>query len=100
MARACIHCGTDISERHYHATCCFGCMGKWGILTGARRAYGKVQTAIKQGLLLHPSKCSCVDCGRPARDYDHRDYNKPLEVVPVCRPCNKLRGPAIPISAT
>lgn len=28
-------------------------------------------------------------------DYDHRDYTKPLSVEPVCRSCNKLRGPAI-----
>ena len=29
-----------------------------------------------------------------AYDYDHRDYSKPLEVDPVCRRCNQMRGPA------
>ena len=38
----------------------------------------------------------CVDCGKRAEHYDHRDYTKPLEVEPVCRSCNKLRGPAHP----
>ena len=38
----------------------------------------------------------CVDCGKPAEMYDHRDYYKPLEVNPVCRTCNTKRGPAYP----
>jgi hypothetical protein len=41
----------------------------------------------------------CVDCGAQARDYDHRDYNKPLEVDPVCRRCNLRRGPAIEVAS-
>jgi len=36
----------------------------------------------------------CVDCGCPASGYDHRDYDKPLEVEPVCYRCNQRRGPA------
>ena len=95
MARVCAHCGVDISERHYHATACFGCAGQWGVRNGANAAYAKVSAAIKQGLLPHPSECACTDCGKPARDYDHRDYRKPLDVDPVCRSCNKRRGPAI-----
>jgi hypothetical protein len=27
--------------------------------------------------------------------YDHRDYNQPLQVEPVCSPCNISRGPAL-----
>lgn len=34
----------------------------------------------------------CVDCGKPAREYDHRDYLRPLDVHPVCSACNKQRG--------
>ena len=37
----------------------------------------------------------CVDCGANATDYDHRDYNKPLDVEPVCRSCNIRRGNAV-----
>jgi hypothetical protein len=38
----------------------------------------------------------CVDCGAPAVFYDHRDYDKPFDVVPVCRSCNIRRGTAMP----
>lgn len=54
-----------------------------------------VKRAIKQGLLLHSKQCTCVDCGKPAFDYDHRDYSRPLDVEPVCRSCNLKRGPAV-----
>lgn len=37
----------------------------------------------------------CVDCGKPAQEYDHRDYKKPLEVDPVCKECNAARGPGL-----
>jgi len=36
----------------------------------------------------------CTDCGAQARDYDHRDYARPLDIEPVCRRCNQKRGPA------
>lgn len=52
--------------------------------------------AVALGELRRADEFACVDCGAPAHDYDHRDYNKPLDVVPVCRRCNLLRGPAIP----
>lgn len=38
----------------------------------------------------------CVDCGEPATCYDHRDYNKPEIVEPICTSCNKTRPPAKP----
>lgn len=59
-------------------------------------AIAKVHRAIKKGVLPPARSCVCTDCGKPARHYDHRDYNKPLEVDPVCESCNHLRGPAIP----
>jgi hypothetical protein len=37
----------------------------------------------------------CSDCESPAKEYDHRDYKKPLEVEPVCMACNAARGPGI-----
>lgn len=38
---------------------------------------------------------ACVDCGRLASEYDHRDYSKPLHVEPVCGACNAKRGLAV-----
>ena len=67
-------------------------------VTGKNRAGLAVHKAKDRGELPHLmcGDIPCVDCGAPARDYDHRDYNKPLDVEPVCRRCNILRGPAIP----
>jgi hypothetical protein len=53
-----------------------------------------VAKAIREGRLQRPSAFACVDCGRAAEQYDHRDYTQPLAVEPVCRSCNVLRGPA------
>jgi hypothetical protein len=58
------------------------------------QALYKVRAARLAGLLPDPSVCACADCGKPARDYEHRDYTKPLDVQPVCRSCNVKRGPA------
>lgn len=64
---------------------------------GKSVAGGIVQSEIRSGRL--PKACSekCLDCGSQAVDYDHRDYNFPLTVEPVCRSCNIKRGPAIPL---
>lgn len=54
-----------------------------------------VAKAVREGRLKPIKQCICVDCGAPAHHYDHRDYNKPEEVDPVCARCNTERGPAI-----
>ena len=64
---------------------------------GAPRAHSLVCEAVKKGILPKIVEgVKCVDCGNQARYYDHRDYNKPLDVEPVCHNCNYKRGPAIP----
>lgn len=62
---------------------------------GSARAHNIISGAIRCGLLLPANQCDCTDCERPASVYDHRDYNKPLDVEPVCRRCNHKRGNAI-----
>jgi len=54
-----------------------------------------VERAVREGRLKPVRDCICVDCGAPARHYDHRDYNKPDVVEPVCKRCNANRPPAI-----
>lgn len=52
------------------------------------RAHARVALAIKLGELApiaHETKC--VDCGEPAKEYDHRDYSEPLVVEAVCKLC-------------
>lgn len=63
-----------------------------------RSAYDAVQYAIRIGRLPRPDTFSCVDCGNPAEEYDHRDYRKKLDVQPVCIKCNAARGPGLPWS--
>lgn len=58
-------------------------------------AHRKVFEAVKKGILPKlDGAIPCADCGRPAQVYDHRDYSRPLDVVPVCKRCNIRRGPA------
>ncbi len=57
-------------------------------------AVSAVAKAVRKGDLRPASAFACADCGGAASQYDHRDYTKPLQVVPVCRSCNVMRGPA------
>ena len=63
---------------------------------GAARAQALVQIEISRGAIPHPKSLRCVDCDAPAVEYEHRDYNRPLHIEPICRSCNLKRGPAIP----
>ena len=91
----CRVCNTDISHRYSTAKVCFPCADNNGKRTGGRKAIALVLAAVKKGILPPVKTLTCVDCGKPARVYEHRDYNKPLEVEPVCNGCNIKRGPAI-----
>lgn len=66
------------------------------VVSGGNYCGNKVAIAIRKGQLRRPSEFPCTDCGGAALQYDHRDYNKPLDVDPVCRSCNRRRGKAIP----
>jgi hypothetical protein len=100
----CDHCGL------LKATA--GCGKRGGLCSQCRRkhyafftaisgvAHGIVHKAKKEGRLpLLDGTVCCVDCGKPATVYDHREYAKPLEVDPVCRSCNSRRGPAKELEA-
>lgn len=90
----CATCG-KVEVRTRNAKRCWNC-ARLTALSGAI-CQRKVRRAIVTGQLLPLKNQACVDCGKPAKVYDHRDYNKPLDVDPVCHSCNKLRGPGIPI---
>jgi len=50
--------------------------------------------AVLKGYLPRLSKVKilCVDCGKRAKHYDHRDYRLPHIVEPLCQSCNFKRG--------
>lgn len=60
------------------------------------KARSAVARAVKKGILPPAKKMKCVDCGKKASCYDHRDYRKPLKVDPVCKSCDCLRGAGLP----
>lgn len=62
-------------------------------------AKAAVGNAIRSGQLPAVTDLACADCGKPAQEYDHRDYYKPLAVEPTCKSCNRRRGPAHPLRA-
>lgn len=64
---------------------------------GKQAAQYEIALAIREGRLVHPTSLTCTDCDSPAVEYEHRDYNQPLCVDPICRRCNLRRGPAIPL---
>lgn len=68
----------------------------FSIETNAHEAHRFVKLAIRAGYLAKPNTLTCADCGNTATEYDHRDYNRPLDVEPVCHACNNRRGPAKP----
>lgn len=90
---ACAVCGSAVESNHGGRQYCNSCR----ITTVPRMASAAVMTvraAVIRGEIPPANTLQCVDCGEQAYGYDHRSYNRPLDVEPVCRSCNKKRGPA------
>lgn len=96
----CIKCGEKVGMK-WPARQCQKCNEKshalYRMTYGSRKARCAVSNALRSGLLRPASEFKCADCGVAATEYDHRDYNEPLYVVPVCHSCNVMRGKAIPL---
>ena len=80
---------------------CGQCIGTMKIqdarARGSHEASKITREAVEEKKLANPRGLKCEDCDKRAELYDHRDYNKPLKVAPVCFGCNKRRGSALPI---
>ncbi len=51
-----------------------------------------VSRAVKDGVLPPVKTRQCQDCKkRNAQHYHHEDYDKPLEVIPLCVSCHHVR---------
>lgn len=91
MSRACMHCGHSVGHRR--SVMCGPCVYPHGRLrVDAAQVLFK---AVHSGQVPPAKGQQCVDCGRDADRYDHRDYSQPLNVQPVCASCNTKRGPAV-----
>lgn len=86
----CIDCGAA-HKRDAVAWRCWACTA--AVIRLRTRCVRAVKAAIARGDIAPADQLPCVDCGAPAKVYDHRDYSKPLGVQPVCTSCNFIRGP-------
>lgn len=50
----------------------------------------KIQLEVASHRLVKPSELKCNRCPSKAKHYHHADYNKPLDVEPLCRRCHAL----------
>jgi hypothetical protein len=94
----CVICEAELQIPRRNLYYCWTCGLAVKIVQKA--ALNKVKHAVQRGKLPRASTLKCVDCGAPAALYEHRDYDKPLEVEPVCIPCNSKRGPAKSLEKT
>lgn len=53
-----------------------------------RAAQIKVGNAIRNGRLI---KMACRKCGNPKSEAHHEDYNRPLDVIWLCKDCHGAR---------
>jgi Fe-S-cluster-containing dehydrogenase component len=88
--RLCVFCHGAVERVDVRARICNACSD-----ARIKLVAPVVARAVKDGKLPSARTKLCVDCGARAQGYDHRDYDEPLRVVPVCHTCNARRGPAI-----
>ena len=89
----CRDCGQPASTQRRPTKVCRPC---WTVYFAQMKAANAAVCKAKgRGEIPRASEFKCVDCGQQAKDWDHRDYSKPLDVMPVCRSCNIRRGPAL-----
>ena len=80
----CKSCGR---EHHYtFSTYCRPCTtARWDVEQAFKKPAAAAVARAKRLKQIPPaSALTCVDCGKPARGYDHRYYSKPLEVRWLC----------------
>jgi hypothetical protein len=95
MTRSCIDCELPFAVGDMSRRCTTCSVARYRLIQPQQqRAQAAVSAAVRKGVLARAATLACVDCGKPARHYDHRDYSQPLKVEPVCRSCNIKRGPA------
>src|SRR3990167_2115906 len=91
--RLCFYCSESLDSRPKQTKMCVRCSDKrFGV---RNKAVVEVYQAVQRGWLPRANTQICVDCGKPAHNWDHRDYRKPMQIEPVCRSCNGKRTPAL-----
>jgi len=96
--RYCVMCESVVPRGRSHSQyCSLTCVTS---ISYARSCIGnRIAQLVRSGEIPPAKTLVCVDCGGSAREYEHREYLRPLDVVPVCRSCNLKRGPALDVKA-
>lgn len=55
-----------------------------------QHAHAAVRLAVHVGLLRRPLRCMGCDKFSTSLDAHHADYNKPLDVIWLCRRCHRI----------
>ena len=59
-------------------------------------AMSKVRREVILNNIPPASEMTCADCGKTAKHYHHKDYLKPLDIVPLCVSCHLYRHSPYP----
>lgn len=97
--RPCYDCGRFLAVTTGGRLRCTPCANTHN--NKASIAHHTVAAWVRDGMLpnLKTYAVACRDCGERADRYDHRDYDKPLHITPVCRTCNRRRGTVARVAA-
>lgn len=88
----CRACGNPIRRATHKHIFCKSCIPFAKAI--AQATHKAVKLAIEFNQLPPAYKKRCADCGCVAELWNHRSYASPLDVEPVCGPCNFARDPA------
>ena len=55
-----------------------------------RNAHGMVYWATERGHIPKAAELNCEKCDEKATDYHHDDYERPMDVRPLCARCHAL----------
>ena len=89
--KTCFYCGQSIAAHLNPRTrMCDPC--KAARLPYTEMARALVEFHVDTNRIPRPDSMPCHDCGFMAEFYEHRNYNKPLHIAPICRSCNAVRG--------
>jgi len=56
-----------------------------------RRANIIIGNMVARGKLISATHLACIGCGKMGAEYHHENYDKPLDVIPLCRKCHSPR---------
>lgn len=96
----CFRCQYEWIPRTENIKTCAGCRSPYwdtardevNYLQMRDKAHKILQEQKYRGYKDSPEGEKCVDCGEPAKHWEHRNYARPLIVEPVCHSCNLKRG--------